>query len=255
MALEARAHTVARASSAKQFFLALLDVILPPICHICHSFIPNANALHICPTCRDLLPLVVSPLCSICGIPFIGAGGDHRCGACLTHPPHFDTARAHFLYEGPIRDLIHSFKYNQRTHLGYPLALLSLEGVSALSADHKPHLIIPVPLHRSRLRQRGFNQAVLLGRVLSRRLSLPMMMDALVRTRPTEPQIELSAAERRVNVKGAFSVARPDHVAGKRILLLDDVMTTGSTMNECAKELKKAGAKMVIAVTIARTAR
>ena len=255
MALEARAHTVARASSVKQFFQALLDVILPPICHICHSYIPNANALHICPTCHDLLPLVVSPLCSICGIPFIGAGGDHRCGACLAHPPRFDIARAHFLYEGPIRDLIHSFKYSQRTHLGYPLALLSLKGVSVLSADHKPHLIIPVPLHRSRLRQRGFNQAVLLGRELSRQLALPMVPDALSRNRPTEPQITLAAEKRRINVKGAFSVARPDHVVGKRILLLDDVMTTGSTMNECSKELKMAGAEMVIAVTVARTAR
>lgn len=237
---------------ATQFFHALLDVILPPICHICHSFIPNAGTLHICPACRDSLPLVTSPLCPTCGIPFTGAGNDHRCSACLTHPPHFDTARAHFLYEGAIRDLIHSFKYNHRTHLRYPLALLTLEGVRDL-VPHAPHLIVPVPLHRSRLRQRGFNQAVLLGRTISRQLSLPMRLDILVRSRSTEPQIELSAAERRVNVKGAFTVNRPDLVAGRRILLLDDVMTTGSTMDECAKELKNAGAEFVIAATIART--
>lgn len=255
MTQEARAHNVARTSSVKRFFSELLDIILPPICHICHSFIPKADVLHICPTCRELLPLVSSPLCSICGIPFNGTGDDHRCGACLTHPPHFDTARATFLYEGPIRDLIHSFKYNQRTHLRYPLALLSLEGVIEVIADHKPQLIIPVPLHRSRLRHRGFNQAALLGRVLSRQLILPMVPDALIRNRATEPQITLAASERRVNVNGAFSVARPDDVVGKRILLLDDVMTTGSTMNECSKELKKAGADMVIAVTVARTAR
>ncbi|MGB9082149.1 MAG: ComF family protein [Desulfuromonadaceae bacterium] len=242
-------------ASVKQFFHALLDVLLPPICHICHSFIPDAVPPHICPDCRERLPRVASPLCPICGIPFVGAGDDHRCGACLAHPPRFDTARAHFLYEGAIRDLIHSFKYNQRTHLRYPLALLALEGVDGFLADQAPQLIVPVPLHRSRLRQRGFNQAVLLGRVLSRQLSLAMLPDTLVRTRPTEPQVDLSAAERRLNVKGAFSVPRPDRVEGKRILLLDDVMTTGSTMNECAKELKKAGAGMVIAVTIARTAR
>lgn len=242
-------------ASVKRFFNALLDVVLPPICHICHAFIPDAGILHICPTCRDCLPLVESPLCSICGIPFAGAGDDHRCGACLTQPPHFDSARAHFLYEGPIRDLIHSFKYNQRTHLRYPLALLALEGMNGFPPDSEPNLIIPVPLHLSRLRQRGFNQAVLLGRVLARRLPLPMLPDALVRTRPTEPQIKLSAAERRSNVKGAFTVNRPDRVAGKRILLLDDVMTTGSTLDECARELKKAGADVVIAATIARTAR
>jgi ComF family protein len=239
----------------KQLLNALLDVILPPLCHICHTFIPNAGSLHICPTCRDLLPLVSSPLCPVCGIPFVGAGGDHRCGSCTTHPPHFDAAHANFLYEGAIRDLIHSFKYHRNTHLRYPLALLTLEGLNATVSKHTPHLIIPVPLHRSRLRQRGFNQAVLLGSELSRRLSLKMLPDALVRVRQTEPQIELTATERRLNVKGAFSVKKGDLVTGKRILLLDDVMTTGSTMDECAKELKKAGADVVIAVTAARTAR
>ena len=241
--------------AVKQFFNALLDVILPPLCHICHSFIPDAGRLHICPTCLNSLPLVSSPLCPICGIPFIGVGGDHRCGACTLQPPHFDAARAHFLYEGPIRELIHTFKYNRSSHLRYPLALLALEGLCGDPAVSDLNLIVPVPLHRSRLRQRGFNQAVLLGRVLARHLTLPMVPDALVRTRATEPQIELTAAERRVNVRGAFSVKRPERITGKRILLLDDVMTTGSTMDECAKELKKAGAAAVIAVTVARTAR
>jgi ComF family protein len=239
----------------KQFFNALLDVFLPPICHICHSFIPDSGKLHICPTCLSgLLPLS-SPLCPICGIPFSGTGKDHRCGNCLTNPPHFDAAHAPFVYEGAIRDLIHSFKYNQQSHLRYPLALLTLEGVGDVMQNHKPDHIIPVPLHRSRLRQRGFNQAVLLGQELSRQLSLPILPDTLVRIRRTEPQIELSGAERRLNVKGAFSIKKPGLIAGKTILLIDDVMTTGSTMNECAKELKNAGAAVVVAVTIARTAR
>jgi ComF family protein len=246
---------VPETSSCRRFLHALLDVILPPICHICHSYIPNAGTLHICPACRDLLPLVLSPLCPVCGIPFIGTGGDHRCGACLANPPHFDIARAPFLYEGAIRDLIHSYKYSQKTHLRNPLALLTLKGVGKFLAEQHLDLIVPVPLHRSRLRQRGFNQAVLLGRTLSRHLSLPLGTDVLARTRPTAPQIDLSATERRMNVKGAFTVNRPGLVAGKRILLLDDVMTTGSTMDECAKELKKAGAAAVIAATIARTAR
>jgi ComF family protein len=141
------------------------------------------------------------------------------------------------------------------THLRKPLALLMLEGFVRFEAVVPSHLIVPVPLHRSRLRQRGFNQAVLLGSLLSRRLSLPMVADALARTRPTEPQIELPAIERRLNVKGAFTVTRPASVAGKRVLLLDDVMTTGSTMDECAQELKKAGAAAVMAITVARTAR
>ena len=239
----------------KQFFTALLDVFLPPICHICHSFIPDADTLHICPACCELLPPISSPLCPACGIPFLGVGDDHRCGACLIHPPHFDTARSAFLYEAAIRDLIHSFKYHQQTHLRYPLALLMLAVVTDIMRDHRLNLIIPVPLHRSRLRQRGFNQAVLLGRVLSHHLLIPMQFDTLARTRRTEPQVELSASERRQNVKGAFSVHKPDKIVGRRILLIDDVMTTGSTMDECANELKKAGATTVIAATIARTAR
>lgn len=241
-------------SHVKQFLTALLDVILPPVCHICHSYIPNAAPLHICPTCFDLLPPVLSPLCPLCGIPFVGTGGDHRCGSCVVTPPHFDSALAGFLYEGPIRDLIHSFKYNQKTHLRKPLALLTLKGIHERVSGLNPDIIVPVPLHSSRLRQRGFNQAVLLGRLLSCHLNLPMLADALIRTRQTEPQIELSAAERRTNVKGAFAVKRSDAVIGKRVLLLDDIMTTGSTLDECAKELKKAGAKLVVAVTIARTA-
>lgn len=234
---------------------ALFDFLLPPLCHICRSFIEDAGELHICPACSEQLPLIMSPLCTVCGIPFTGVGDDHICGKCLTHPPHFDCARAHLLYEGPARDMIHSFKYQHRTHLRRPLALLALKGMTDFITQQAPDVIIPVPLHRSRLRKRGFNQAVLLGNLFSSRLAIPMLVNGLIRTRQTEPQIDLSAEERRNNVKGAFSTARPADVAGKQILLLDDVMTTGSTVNECAKELKKAGSSSVLVVTIARTDR
>lgn len=194
-----------------------------------------------------------SPICPKCGIPFSGAGEDHLCGSCLSFPPAFDRGRGAFLYEGAIRDLIHAFKYNQKIHLRYPLAMLTLQGISDFQKENELDIIIPVPLHRKRLRQRGFNQAVLLGQIMSRVLSLPMLPDAMTRVRYTEPQVELSSSERRLNVKGAFSVKDGSSVAGKRILLLDDVMTTGSTMDECSRELKKAGAANVTAITIART--
>ena len=239
----------------KHITSALLDFLFPPLCHICRSFIPDAAELHICPVCRERLPLVISPHCTVCGIPFAGVGDDHTCGQCLTHPPHFDCARAHLLYEGAARDMIHSFKYQHRTHLRRPLALLALEGLTGFIKELAPDAIIPVPLHRSRLRNRGFNQAVLLGDIFSARLSIPMLPNGLVRNRQTEPQIELSADERRNNVKGAFTPARPADITGKRLLLLDDVMTTGSTVDECAKELKRAGASCVIVITVARTDR
>lgn len=151
--------------------------------------------------------------------------------------------------------MIHSFKYQHKTHLRRPLALLALEGLTGFIVEQSPDLIVPVPLHRSRLRKRGFNQALLLGNILSDRLSIPMLPAGLARIRQTEPQIELSAEQRRSNVKGAFTSTRPPDIAGRRILLLDDVMTTGSTVDECSKELQKAGASSTIVVTVARTGR
>ena len=238
-----------------RFTRPLLDFIFPPLCHACRSFIPDAGELHICQACRERLAFIKTPLCPICGIPFAGAGGDHICGECRIHPPHFDSARAHLLYEGAGRDLIHSFKYSYKTHLRRPLGLLLLEGLNEFLLSQAADLIIPVPLHRTRLRSRGFNQALLLCGVVSARLSVPVLPNGLVRTRPTQPQVDLSAAERKNNVKGAFAVRNPHHVKGGKILLLDDVMTTGSTVDECARELKKSGASEVIVVTVARTAR
>ena len=236
------------------FFRAVLDFISPPLCHLCRSYISDAGELHICPACRERLPPVLSPLCNVCGIPFVGAGADHTCGDCLTDRPYYDSARAALLYDGAARDLIHSFKYNNRTHLRRPLALLSLEHLAPFLTGRASELIVPVPLHRNRLRSRGFNQSVLLGALFSERLSIPMLKDGLIRIRKTTPQVDLSAVERKQNVKGAFSVKFPELVQGKRILLIDDVMTTGSTMNECAKVLKKAGAEVVAAAVVARAA-
>ncbi|MEI6208700.1 MAG: ComF family protein [Desulfuromonadales bacterium] len=238
--------------TVKLFLQAALDVLFPPLCHICRSFIPNTGELHICSECRERLPLVSSPFCTICGIPFIGAGDNHPCGQCQTHPPHFDAARAHLLYDGSARDLIHYFKYRYKIHLRRPLVLLTLEGLTEFITSRAPDVIIPVPLHRSRLQSRGFNQSVLLGNLFSSRLSIPMVVDGLARIRQTESQADLSAEARRNNVKGAFAAQRPGDISGKRILLLDDVMTTGSTVNECARVLKKASAASVVVAAIAR---
>lgn len=238
----------------KRLIPSLLDFLFPPLCHICRSFIEDAGNIHICAGCRDRMPLALSPLCTVCGIPFAGAGDDHICGQCLVHPPHFDSARAHLLHQGPAREMIHAFKYRYKTHLRRPLALLALEGLSGFITRRQPDVIIPVPLHRKRLQSRGFNQAVLLGEVFSTYLSVPMQTGTLARIRETEPQIELSGEERRRNVRDAFAVACPEAILNRRVLLLDDVMTTGSTVNECAKELKNAGALSVTVATVARTA-
>jgi ComF family protein len=236
----------------KDLLRAALDTAFPPLCHVCHRFIPDAADLHICIACRELMTPLRSPLCSVCGIPFAGSCDDHVCGRCMAHGPRFEAARAAFAYEGAGRDLIHAFKYRSKTHLRRPLGFLMLEELSGfmLSASHD--LIMPVPLHRRKLASRGFNQALLLGEVLARRLALPLDRHNLRRIRWTEPQVDLSADDRRANVKGAFAVHSPAMVAARRVLLVDDVFTTGCTAEECARTLKAAGASRVTVVTAAR---
>ena len=232
---------------------ALLDILFPPRCHFCKSFIPNAGELHLCTACLEGCILIKSPLCKVCGIPFqTEAGEDHICGDCISKPPRFTAARAAALFDGPVRELVHRFKYNGRVQHCRPLALLTARHIAPFAHAASPDLIIPVPLHVKRLRQRGFNQAVLLGGILAREWRLPLSRRNLRRIRWTEPQINLSAAERVANVRGAFSVSDPDLLGDKRIILVDDVYTTGSTVAECARVLFKADAAAVYVVTIAR---
>lgn len=236
----------------RALFAAALDFLFPPLCHVCRTFIPDAGPLHICFACRERMTLIKSPQCVVCGVSFIGAGDDHLCGECVKSHRHVDAARAVFVYEGASRDLIHSFKYRNKTHLRRPLALLTIEQLSEFVRLRAPHVIIPVPLHRKRLRSRGFNQAVLLGELFSSHWNMPLDRHNLRRIRWTEPQVNLSAGDRRANVKGAFSLQNPDLVRGRRVLLVDDVLTTGSTVEECALMLKNAGAEDVTVITVAR---
>jgi ComF family protein len=232
---------------------ALLDILFPPRCHFCKAFIPNASDLHLCAACLEDCSLISSPLCTVCGIPFqTEVGEDHTCGGCISQLPRFTAARSATLFDGPVRELIHRFKYNGRVQHCRPLALLTARQIGPFVQSASPDLIIPVPLHVKRLRQRGFNQAVLLGRVLAHEWRLPFSLGNLRRIRWTEPQINLSAAERVANVRGAFSVRDPALLRDKRIILVDDVYTTGSTVAECARVLFKADAAAVCVVTIAR---
>jgi ComF family protein len=236
----------------KPFFAAALDLLFPPLCHVCRRFIPTAAELHICPACREGMPPIAAPLCPVCGIPFAGAGSDHLCGRCSTSPPAFDLARAALVYEGAARDLIHAFKYNNKTHLRRPLALLTLELLSEFMRSRNSDLIMPVPLHAKKLSSRGFNQALLLGELFSRQLTIPLDRHTLRRIRWTEPQVNLLAQDRWANVKGAFGVHEAARVKGRRVLLVDDVLTTGSTVDECGRVLKAAGARAVTVITVAR---
>jgi ComF family protein len=234
-------------------FRALLDIIFPPLCHACKEFIPDAGDLHLCVRCRGEVRAVTSPLCATCGIPFATPDGiDHLCGACLATHPRYTAARAAVLFDGVARDLIHRFKYDRKVHLARALSLLTNEALAPFASSSGAELLIPVPLHRRRLRERGFNQAVLLGRSLAKAWHIPLVVDNLKRIRWTEPQVTLSASEREANVRGAFALADPAAVRGKKIILLDDVYTTGSTVAECSRVLRQAGAEGVYVITVAR---
>ncbi len=232
---------------------SFLDVLFPPLCHLCKAPLPDTGDLHLCSRCREKAPPIVSPLCPVCGVPFRTEDGiDHACGACSTTHPSFTCARSAMLFEGSVRELIHRFKYDRKVQLRRPLGLLAAELLRGFNEEITPDLIIPVPLHVRRLRERGFNQAVLIGEILSRQWHLPLSRNNLRRIRWTEPQIHLSADERVSNVRNAFAVADPEILQGKRILLVDDVYTTGSTVIECAKVLKRAHVAAVFVVTVAR---
>ena len=173
----------------------------------------------------------------------------HRCGDCRERTPRFDQAVAAGRYEGVMANAIQLFKYQGKTNLAGPLAGLLVQPLNRLPAVDG---LVPVPLDSSRLRERLYNQSLLLCDVLHRKTAIEVIPDGLERIRATVPQTGLSLKERRRNVRRAFSVKRAARIKGRRIMLIDDVLTTGATVNECARMLKKAGAKRVTVLTVAR---
>jgi len=228
---------------------ALLDFIYPPRCGVCGEFIEEHKPM--CPDCEALLPMIDHPMCIVCGTPFLG-GEDHLCGDCSKMRPPFDRARAAGAYSGSLRPAIIRFKFNHKTTLAKPLGKLMAETLLKEFDVGGIDSIMPVPLHKKRLRWRGFNQALLLARELSALTGIWVDPHSLKRVRYTRPQTRLPLKERPENVKGAFNVSRETFVKDRSILLIDDVATTGSTLIECARVLKKAGAHRVEALTAAR---
>ena len=228
-----------------------LDALLPPLCMVCESSVGTTWAL--CSECWGRIQFVAPPLCACCGVPFeIPVEDPTTCASCLTHPPVFAAARAAILYDEASRPLILSFKHGDRTYLSKPLAIwMHRAGVDVWpEAD----VIVPVPLHRWRLLKRRYNQSALLAREIARLADKPVLVDALQRIRATPAQGHRNRDERRENVKGAFAIhpRRQAAIQGKTVVLIDDVLTTGATLNECARALLAAGAKIVKVLTTAR---
>lgn len=207
----------------------------------------------VCDGClQELTPLAPRAQCIQCGLPFENERPLHEsglCGLCRRGVTEFDWGRCFAAYEGALRRFIHLLKYDGLEPLARPLA----ERLAPLLGQAGPvDLLVPVPLHRSRRRARGFNQSELLAAEISRLSGKPMVAALLRRTRPTETQTGLTHRQRRLNVQGAFIVARTEAVRGKHIALIDDVITTGATAGACARVLKRAGAARVVVLALAR---
>ncbi|HUA54513.1 MAG TPA: ComF family protein [Candidatus Sulfotelmatobacter sp.] len=231
--------------------VAALDLLLPPRCLACGAMV-EANGL-LCPACWSGLSFIAPPLCESCGLPFAFAvAARTRCAACLADPPPFERARAALIYDDASRRLILGFKHADRTEAAPAFGRWLARAGAALLAD--ADLVVPVPLHRWRLFQRRYNQAALLAHAVGGLAGRPVAADLLVRRRRTPSQGGLGRQGRRRNVAGAFALkpGQADRLRGRRILLIDDVHTTGATLLECARALRRAGAAAVDALTLAR---
>ena len=229
-----------QANLFRRFGRRLLANALPGSCLLCSADSPPSL---ICTACQADLPLLPSARCPLCNDQTTHG---ERCGACLKETPHFDRTSACFRYDFPVDRIIHALKYGHQLAVADWLAGQMLETLATPDVD----LIIPLPLHSERLRERGFNQSAEIAGRLGKCLKLPVDRSTLLRTRATPPQAELPLKERHQNVRGAFECH--GDFSGRRILLVDDVMTTGATLNECARVLKLHGASTVRVAVAAR---
>lgn len=227
---------------ARNIWADLLSLLFPVRCVNC-----DRSGSLLCNECQRKIEFVLPPLCPRCGSP---SSNNQFCHQCQQAAPAIDGIRSVAFFEGPLRQAVHAFKYRGFHGLAAPLS--SLMVVYCRRHPLPVDVIVPVPLHRSRLRERGYNQAALLAQALGAELDLPVGTDWLVRTRATPPQVGLDASKRKMNVADAFRCQNGDAVAGCRALLVDDVCTTGATLESCSLALRQARARSVWALTLAR---
>ena len=237
---------------ASLFTQAGLNLCFPPRCMACGVGVDAPHSF--CTSCFDTIRFIEAPMCQLCGFPFeYDLGQEVLCGHCMHDVPPYDEARAVFHYDETTRHLITRFKYSDRTERmpGYA-RLMARAGAGLLK---KSDVIIPVPLHRKRMMQRKYNQSALLAYGLADTASLPVLPDGLLRTKHTPPQAGLTRKQRQENVKGVFKVNHryAKYLRGKSVLLIDDVMTTGATIQACTKMLLGAGVAHVYVLCLART--
>lgn len=244
---------------------ALFVTIFPSNCRLCGNPLVNLSRLPVCVECLHAMPPLSGGLCSICGERLVGprflldGEADLCCDLCRRAQPPYSKAVAYGSYEGGLRELIHLLKYERVRPAANVLGRMLAEAIAELSPqlEDAKAIVVPVPLHSSKLRQRGFNQSELIARaavkIISSRMQLQLSSGVLERCRETQSQIGLSRHQRRENMRGAFAVTGKQQISGQTVLLVDDVMTTGTTVSECARVLLRAGASNVFVATVART--
>ncbi|MBZ0155372.1 MAG: ComF family protein [Alphaproteobacteria bacterium] len=227
-----------------------LNLLFPSRCPSCDG--PSASSLShhpFCSACWEGIERYTAPACLLCGVP-TSSFHTTRCASCMKTPPPFSKTLFYGIYDGTLKEAIHLLKFRGLKRLARPLGLL----LATLPLP-PAHAIVPVPLHKKRLREREFNQTALLGRWLSKERAVPLLPDALRKTRETPHQTGRGREERLKNVLNAFDVpgTSAGQVEGRDLLLLDDVITTGTTARECSRALAKAGARSVTVVALARS--
>ena len=228
------------------------DWVYPRVCPGCDQ-VSDRPGRHLCWACFSRIELHTESLCTVCGAPVEGRPSHaFVCGVCTAMRPAFDKARAAGRFQGVLRDQLHQFKYAHALWLRHDLADLLYGCLLAHFNPEAVDVVMPVPLHPVRLRERSYNQAALMAETLAERMDRRFDGQSLARIRKTDSQTQFDAAHRRMNILGAFDVVRPEWVTGRCVLLIDDVMTTGATLNECARVLKKAGVRTVWGLTVGR---
>lgn len=235
---------------------ALASVVFPAPCRICGQTLATACRIPICHDCLHGFERISEPMCVCCGRPLASPAAAQSaqplCRLCRVNFYAFERVRSFALYDDALSEAIVLLKYEEVTRLGDWFAARLSEIVSQAPADWRADVVVPVPLHPERQRERGYNQAEMIARPLSKRLGLKLDSRLLVRTKPRPPQLVLSRAEHWKSVRGAYATRAGLQVDNLRVLLVDDVLTTGATLDACARALRKAGAAAVFGLTVAR---
>jgi ComF family protein len=258
--LKRKRRTLRAAAAPRALLRSIFAIIFPSDCKLCRTPLDNISTIPVCDECLAEIEPTIAPQCVLCGDRLMSAQlliGDGLCINCREHRPEFERAVSFGEYRDGLRGLIRLLKYEKVTPVERPLGRMLAHAVSELlpgsSIDDKL-LLIPVPLHKNRRRERGFNQAELIARAAIKAISreLEFAPELMIRQRETVSQVGLSREERIENVRDAFCVSNPGRITGRKVIVVDDVMTTGTTLSECARVLKQAGAERVWAATVAR---